>query len=114
MPEEINRMVTDAITNWFFTTSEAANANLMGQVTLTWDDEQTDRTELTADEVAFTLPEFAALPIVQAREFLTSLTLPPNDSAAAMLRAVISEISCSADLPPKRRATRSFFFIRFF
>ena len=26
MPEEINRMVTDAITNWFFTTSETANA----------------------------------------------------------------------------------------
>ena len=44
---------------------------------------------VTADEVAFTLPEFAALPIVQAREFLTSLTLPPNDSAAAMLRAEI-------------------------
>lgn len=28
MPEEINRLVTDAITDWFFTTSEAANANL--------------------------------------------------------------------------------------
>ncbi|MGY1457322.1 non-hydrolyzing UDP-N-acetylglucosamine 2-epimerase [Luteimonas sp. A534] len=28
MPEEINRMVTDAITNWFFTTSEIANTNL--------------------------------------------------------------------------------------
>lgn len=28
MPEEINRMVTDAITNWFFTTLEIANANL--------------------------------------------------------------------------------------
>jgi UDP-N-acetylglucosamine 2-epimerase (non-hydrolysing) len=28
MPEEINRMVTDTITNWFFTTSEVANANL--------------------------------------------------------------------------------------
>jgi UDP-N-acetylglucosamine 2-epimerase (non-hydrolysing) len=28
MPEEINRVVTDSITNWFFTTSEAANANL--------------------------------------------------------------------------------------
>jgi UDP-N-acetylglucosamine 2-epimerase (non-hydrolysing) len=28
MPEEINRMVTDAITNWFFTTSESANQNL--------------------------------------------------------------------------------------
>lgn len=28
MPEEINRMVTDAISNYFFTTSEVANANL--------------------------------------------------------------------------------------
>lgn len=28
MPEEINRMATDAVTNWFFTTSEVANANL--------------------------------------------------------------------------------------
>ena len=28
MPEEINRMVTDAITNFFFTTSEVANENL--------------------------------------------------------------------------------------
>jgi UDP-N-acetylglucosamine 2-epimerase (non-hydrolysing) len=28
MPEEINRLVTDAITNWFFTTSEVANASL--------------------------------------------------------------------------------------
>lgn len=28
MPEEINRLVTDAITNYFFTTSEVANENL--------------------------------------------------------------------------------------
>ena len=28
MPEEINRLVTDSITNWFFTTSETANENL--------------------------------------------------------------------------------------
>jgi UDP-N-acetylglucosamine 2-epimerase (non-hydrolysing) len=28
MPEEINRLVADAITNYFFTTSEVANANL--------------------------------------------------------------------------------------
>lgn len=28
MPEEINRLATDAITNWFFTTSEVANQNL--------------------------------------------------------------------------------------
>ena len=29
MPEEINRLVTDSITNWFFTTSEFANSNLL-------------------------------------------------------------------------------------
>jgi UDP-N-acetylglucosamine 2-epimerase (non-hydrolysing) len=28
MPEEINRLVTDSVSNWFFTTSESANANL--------------------------------------------------------------------------------------
>jgi UDP-N-acetylglucosamine 2-epimerase (non-hydrolysing) len=28
MPEEINRVVTDSITNWFFTTSKTANENL--------------------------------------------------------------------------------------
>ena len=28
MPEEINRLATDAVTNWFFTTSAHANANL--------------------------------------------------------------------------------------
>jgi UDP-N-acetylglucosamine 2-epimerase (non-hydrolysing) len=28
MPEEINRVVTDSISNWFFTTSEVANGNL--------------------------------------------------------------------------------------
>ena len=28
MPEEINRVVTDSISNWFFTTSETANKNL--------------------------------------------------------------------------------------
>ena len=44
---------------------------------------------VTAADVAFTLPEFAALPITQAREFLTNLVLSPNDSAAAMLRAEI-------------------------
>lgn len=28
MPEEINRVVTDSVSNWFFTTSETANENL--------------------------------------------------------------------------------------
>ena len=49
---------------------------------------------VTGDEIAFTLPEFAALPITQAREFLTSLVLSPNDSAAAMLRDEIVTRLC--------------------
>src|SRR3989338_274819 len=30
MPEEVNRVVTDSITNWFFTTSQTAGENLRG------------------------------------------------------------------------------------
>ncbi len=37
-------------------------------------------------ESCATLPELAALPIVDARDLLTSLALPPNDSTAKMLR----------------------------
>lgn len=40
MPEEINRIVTDSITDYFFTTSEAANANLR-------------RTGITEDRIFF-------------------------------------------------------------
>ena len=40
MPEEVNRVVTDAITNWFFTTSETANDNLR-------------RSGVTADRIFF-------------------------------------------------------------
>ena len=32
MPEEINRMVTDSITDYFFTTSETANNNLLNTI----------------------------------------------------------------------------------
>ncbi len=41
------------------------------------------------DGIAFTLPEIAALPITEARDFLTSLALSPNDTGAAMLRGEI-------------------------
>ena len=42
------------------------------------------------DGIAFTLPEFAALPISDARDFLATLQIAPNDSAAEMLRAEIA------------------------
>jgi excinuclease ABC subunit A len=41
------------------------------------------------DGIAFTLPEFAALPIAEALDFLRSLTISPNDAAAEMLRSEI-------------------------
>jgi excinuclease ABC subunit A len=40
--------------------------------------------------IAFTLPELAALPILEARDFLQSLDLPPDDSAVEMLRDEIA------------------------
>jgi copper chaperone CopZ len=40
---------------------EAANASLMGQVTLTWDDDRTDRTELTASLARAGFREFSPL-----------------------------------------------------
>jgi len=42
------------------------------------------------DDIAFTLPEFGTLPIAEARAFLNRLLLPPNDSAAEMLRTEIA------------------------
>ena len=36
MPEEINRMVTDSITDYFFTTSETANINLINSSVMPW------------------------------------------------------------------------------
>lgn len=61
MPEEINRMVTDSITNYFFTTSEVANRNLTREGVLN------DRIffvgntmidTLLANEKKFSRPEF--------------------------------------------------------
>jgi excinuclease ABC subunit A len=44
---------------------------------------------VTDAAVHFTLPDFAARPIAQARAVLSALKLPPNDSAAGMLRTEI-------------------------
>lgn len=96
MPEEINRMVTDAITNWFFTTSEVANANL-------------ERAGVEADRIFFvgntmidtllhhrdalTPPDFFASKGLQAGDyFVLTLHRPANvdggDAFAQMLAAI--------------------------
>ncbi len=96
MPEEINRMVTDSITNDFFTTSEVANANLR-------------RTGVTEDRIHFVgntmidtllvnLPRlqqpsfWAELKLAAGQYFVLTLHRPNNvdgqDTLGALLRAV--------------------------
>lgn len=104
MPEEINRMVTDAITNWFFTTSEVANANLR-------------RAGVTADRIFFVgntmidtllinLPRLKPpvfwdeLALQPGGYFVLTLHRPANVDEEAGLASLLSAIAASArDLP---------------
>lgn len=96
MPEEINRLVTDAITTYFFTTSEVANANLR-------------RSGVTDDRVFFvgntmidTLlanfdrlvpPAFwSARGLEPGRYFVLTLHRPANVDGAQTLAALLSAI----------------------
>lgn len=96
MPEEINRMVTDAITNWFFTTSEYANANLR-QAGIP--DERiffvgnTMIDTLLANMDRFTKPAFFdELGLTAGNYLVTTLHRPANvdksDGFAQLLRAI--------------------------
>lgn len=96
MPEEINRMVTDAITDWFFTTSEVANANLRAAGVAP------DRIFFVGNTMIDTLlanmdrlraPEFVASQGLEpGKYFVTTLHRPANvdaaDGFARMLTAI--------------------------
>jgi UDP-N-acetylglucosamine 2-epimerase (non-hydrolysing) len=93
MPEEINRLATDAVTNWFFTTSKYANANLRrGGV-------EDDRIFFVGNTMIDTLlanldrlrpPPFVETLGLKAGEyFVTTLHRPANvDDAAGFSRLV--------------------------
>jgi len=96
MPEEINRMVTDSITNWFFTTSEWAGSNL---VKAGIDDERiffvgnTMIDSLLANLDRFTAPDiWEEHGLKQDEYFVVTLHRPANvDSSgqfAEMLKAI--------------------------
>ena len=96
MPEEINRMVTDSITNYFFTTSEVANDNLRragvsnDQIFFVGN---TMIDTLLANKSRFTKPEFFDLLMLKAREyFVVTLHRPANvdkgDSFSRLLLAI--------------------------
>ncbi len=52
MPEEINRMVTDSLADYFFTTSEVANRNLLRQGAIIENEQTKDKDILPEDKYA--------------------------------------------------------------
>jgi UDP-N-acetylglucosamine 2-epimerase (non-hydrolysing) len=100
MPEEINRMVTDAITNLFFTTSEFANENLRRAGV------SDDRIHFVGNTMIDTLlanldrltpPEFwPALGLVPRGYFVLTLHRPANVDAEVGLGTLLRTVAASA------------------
>ena len=99
MPEEINRLVTDAVTDHFFTTSEVANANLRASGV------PAERIHFVGNTMIDTLlanldrlvpPPFAEELDLKPREFLVAtLHRPSNVDDPVGLRAMIDAIAGS-------------------
>lgn len=100
MPEEINRMVTDSISNWFFTTSETASDNLRragaGQ----------ERIFFVGNTMIDTLfanmgrlrppPFFDELRLRPGAYFVATLHRPSNVDAAASFERLVEAIGAGA------------------
>lgn len=104
MPEEINRLVTDAITNYFFTTSEIANSNLRHSGVKEESIFYVGNTMI--DTLLKQRPRFIKPPIwksldLQDRNYLVmTLHRPANVDQEAQLKALIDEIIANTqDLP---------------
>ncbi|MDI9245000.1 UDP-N-acetylglucosamine 2-epimerase (non-hydrolyzing) [Marinobacter sp. CHS3-4] len=104
MPEEINRMVTDSITNWFFTTSEWAGSNLRKSGI---EDERiflvgnTMIDTLLANMPKFSPPEFwDKHDLTPGNYFVTTLHRPANVDSAGAFAEMLQEIGrCTSGLP---------------
>ncbi|MBQ3709538.1 MAG: UDP-N-acetylglucosamine 2-epimerase (non-hydrolyzing) [Bacteroidales bacterium] len=104
MPEEINRMVTDSVADYFFTTSEQANANLrrfgasddkiffVGNVMID---------TLLANRPRFVKPEVYETLNLQPQQYLTlTLHRPANVDGAEKLKRLVNEIVTNVhDMP---------------
>jgi UDP-N-acetylglucosamine 2-epimerase (non-hydrolysing) len=100
MPEEINRMVTDAITNYFFTTSEVANQNLrragVGDERIFFVGNTMIDT-LLGHMARFTPPAFWAEAGLQAGQyFVMTMHRPANVDTAQGFAAVLQAIGDGA------------------
>ncbi len=96
MPEEINRIVTDALCDYFFTTSEVANCNIrnsgvsndriffVGNVMID---------TLLANMSRFSRPEiFDSLNLKEREYLILTMHRPANVDEAAKLRSLMTEI----------------------
>ena len=104
MPEEINRMVTDSITDYFFTTSEIANKNLEKQGISTKQIFFVGNTMI--DTLLKQMPNFKKPPfynelgLSEQNYFVMTLHRPANVDEEGKLKALIDEIvSNSNGLP---------------
>lgn len=100
MPEEINRMVTDSITDYFFTTSKYANENLL-KIGIS-----TDRIFFVGNTMIDTLlknvdrltaPSFwANIGLQQKQYFVLTLHRPSNVDNSEQLANLVNEIAAGA------------------
>jgi UDP-N-acetylglucosamine 2-epimerase (non-hydrolysing) len=100
MPEEINRMVTDAISNYFFTTSENANKNLMQSGV------SEERIFFVGNTMIDTLlanidrlsppPFWQEMQLAKEQYFVLTLHRPANVDAEHKLAAMLTAISKGA------------------
>ena len=104
MPEEINRLVTDSITNYFFTTSETANTNLKQSGVK--DDKiffvgNTMIDTLLKQRPNFTQPKvWNALGLEEGNYIVMTLHRPANVDEESQLKDMIDEIIANTqDLP---------------
>lgn len=104
MPEEINRLVTDAITNYFFTTSEVANNNLKHSGV------PEERIFYVGNTMIDTLlkqqtrfrkpPVWETLDLKEKNYIVMTLHRPANVDEESQLKALLDEIiKHSGDLP---------------
>ena len=97
MPEEINRMVTDSITNYFFTTSKFANENL--KTAGVSDDRvffvgNTMIDTLLANEKRFQKPSFwDDYGLVKNEYFVVTMHRPSNVDGEDNLQRIVNEIT---------------------
>jgi UDP-N-acetylglucosamine 2-epimerase (non-hydrolysing) len=104
MPEEINRMVTDSITDYFFTTSEVANQNLIKEgvdPTAIFFVGNTMIDTLLKNQSRFLQPSlWKDLSLKEKEYFIITLPRPSNVDEVNQLQKLLSEITLSAQQLP--------------